>query len=112
MIRFFVPRGDAGVTGYRILTRLQLLIDGTIDQHLLLDFGACGWFDAAMCAPLGALLARFSREGGIVEVDGIPGHLRPVFERNEFAQFLGFPDGAFDGYNTAITFKHFGPAGD
>jgi hypothetical protein len=112
VIRFSVPKVNTGMTGYRTLTRLQLLIDGTFDQHVILDFGACGWFDAGVCAPLGALLARFRSEGGVVEVEGLSDQLRPLFERNRFAQFLGLPGGAFDGYNTAISFSHFGPASD
>lgn len=112
MIRFLVPKVNAGMTGYRSLVRLQLLIERTNEPHLALDFGDCGWFDAGMCAPLGTLLARFKSKGGTVEAEGIPSHIRPVFERNGFADFLGHPGGAFDGYNTAISFRHFGEGAD
>lgn len=112
MIRFLVPKVNAGMTGYRSLARLQVLIERTDEAHLVLDFGECGWFDAGMCAPLGAVVARFRSQGGMVEAERIPGYIRPVFERNGFAYFLGHPGRAFDGYNTAISFNHFGQGAD
>jgi len=68
------------------------------------DFSACGWFDANMAAPLGAILTKISDALNTVNLVNIPDPIRNVLRKNEFLQQYG-DDALSDRYGTTMPYR-------
>ena len=111
----FHPFQDRVCSNYAGFARLALLasqLEEVREGQIVVDMESVAWFDANMCAPLGALLYRAMRQGGAVSLANLqcePHHdVRGIFLRNGFLGHFGqarLPDK----YGTTVEYRRFEP---
>ena len=74
--------------------------------NITIDFRAVSWFDANMCAPLGALLYRLSRRLNTVNVINIPVPVEKILSKNSFLSNYGHAK-RLDEWGTTIRYNRF-----
>lgn len=94
---------------FRGFTRLVNLAEN-INQleytPISLDMASANWFDANMCAPLGAILYRTSRNSNMVRFTNIPVSVKTILQKNSFLSYYGNMK-LDDSYGSTIQYQRF-----
>ena len=90
--------------GYTFLSELHNKLDKEAFQNIILDFSANTWFDANLCAVLGAIINSCESNYNLVEIKNINSKVEDILSKNDFLANFG---GAklFDSYNTTIKYS-------
>lgn len=75
------------------------------------DVDILGWFDANMCAPLGALMYRLSRQANTVRVGKTSSAASTILSKNGFLSNYG-RERVLDTHRTTIQYQRFEPKDD
>ena len=106
----YVGRVGSDFSGFSRLALLSRQLDEAGTESVVIDMMLIDWFDANMCAPLGALLYRAIRRGGSVSLANLrtePHHdVRGIFLRNGFLARFG-QVGEPDTYGTTVEYSRF-----
>lgn len=108
-----VTRGrlESNFDGFLALTELNAALNTHAFENIDIDFSHCTWFDANMCAPLGAVLAKAADELNTVNLVGLTQSIRTILAKNQFLTNFGYRAEA-DSYGTTIKYKRFGNSDD
>jgi hypothetical protein len=101
----------SGYDGFAQLCVLAEQLSKDRAEAITLDMASVGWFDANMCAPLGALLSKASRNLNSVTVENAPSSVKQILSKNGFLGNYGFP-AVPDKWGTTIPYKRFDPKDD
>ena len=102
--------GSIGSTfdGFQALVRLYHQIKPYDDPICKVDMSDVVWFDANMCAPLGAVLYPFYQAGQQIILSGVRSDIQGILQRNGFFQNFGFDRPKKpDIYGTTIEYQRF-----
>ncbi len=97
-------RSDHG--GFLRLVELAAQTDDAIFEEIAIDFAGINWIDANMCAPLGAILYKISRQANSLSLENIPESIRKILSKNGFLSNYG-GEKKPDTYHTTIEYKRF-----
>ena len=100
-------RNDA--PGYQQLISLYHDAHSSSEQTVLVDFSKTSWFDANICAPLGALLHRLRTEGKEIKIGSLPNSVKEIFSKNAFLKDFGM-NVETDVNRTTMRYSRFEPA--
>ncbi|MFA6450874.1 MAG: hypothetical protein WCX65_15475 [bacterium] len=89
MIRMF-GRIESTDDGFSQLITLHNLIPSCPDKVCEIDLTAVSWFDANMCASLGAILYPFPKDGWKIKILGMKPAIEGILQRNGFLKNFGF----------------------
>lgn len=70
------------------------------------DFSNCSWFEANLCAVLGAICDKISSEINSVNVDNMSRPIETILSKNEFLKHFG-GSSKFDSNNTTIKYRRY-----
>lgn len=104
-----VGRTHNNATGYQELISLYHNAHCGTDQVVVVDFGKTTWFDANICAPLGALLHRLRAEGKEIRIGNLPQNVQKIFSKNAFLKDFGMTMEA-DVNRTTMQYSRFEPS--
>lgn len=94
--------------GFARLIHLNAQLQGVFAQQVEIDMKQVGWFDANMCAPLGAILYKVSRKLNTVILSNISDRVEKILSKNRFLSHYG-REIKPDIYRTTIEYKRFEP---
>jgi hypothetical protein len=89
------------------LAKLEATTRGLFLDQLTIDFSHASWFEANLCAALGAILNRTSANLNSVKLENIPSGIESIFKKNGFLSHFG-GETRPDYYGTTITYSSFG----
>lgn len=92
--------------GFSRLIGLHAQIKDLFGSRIELDMTRVGWFDANMCAPLGAILYKVSRHLNTVTLSNISSPVEKILSKNLFLSHYG-REITQDTYRTTIEYKRF-----
>lgn len=92
--------------GYKTFVRLSYQSRNLESSELILDFSKTGWFEANLCAVLGAILSNVSEKRNKIKFVSLKPSIKDILTKNHFLSFFG---GATipDKYKTTIKFSIF-----
>jgi len=94
--------------GFQALVRLYYQMKACDDPILEIDMSRLTWFDANMCAALGAVLYPFQAGGRAIVPSGMNPRIEEVLQRNGFLLSLGANSTKrADTYRTTIEYRRF-----
>lgn len=92
--------------GYELLIELYNEINSLGQGDIQIDFQNNNWFEANLCAILGAINFDLEKEGRKISMKNLKPRLIDVFTRNKFiSEYDG--KGAFDAIGTTLTYRKF-----
>jgi hypothetical protein len=94
--------------GYQELISLYHNAHSSGDQIIELDFSNTSWFDANICAPLGALLHRLRAEGKTIQIGNLNQGVKKILSKNAFLKDFGMTTEA-DVNRTTMQYSRFEP---
>lgn len=97
--------------GFARLIQLHIEMKGLVAKHIEIDMSQVDWFDANMCAPLGAILYKISRKLNTVILSDIHPSVDRILSKNGFLSSYGRAK-RLDTYGTTIEYKRFEPKDD
>lgn len=103
---FYLPDVRSNDEGFLALASLWDAARKIEYEKLELDFTRCSWFDANMCAALGAVLARIADRLNTVEIVGMRPSVENILCRNGFLTHFGYPAAA-DHQGTTLPYRRF-----
>lgn len=109
MIHQFVGRIENNLNGLSALAQLEESTRGLFLDELKIDFSSANWFEANLCAALGAVLQRTSANLNNVALENMPNGIESIFRKNGFLSHFGGQTRA-DYYGTTITYSSFARA--
>ena len=96
---------SSDIFGFSKLVELYASICGPSSTILEIDMARTSWFDANLCAVLGAIIHISTRKNGnIVKLVGIQPQVRDILARNGFLQQH---DDCNDYFNTTVAYRRF-----
>ena len=84
-----VARTTSDADGYQQLISLYHQAHGSGDGDIVLDFSGCTWFDANICATLGAIFTRLRSEGKNIKIGSLPEKVKQILSKNSFLYDFG-----------------------
>ena len=90
--------------GYTFLSTLYHKLERGIFENIFLDFSKNIWFDANLCAVLGAIINSCQKNYNTVEIIGINPSVEQIFLKNDFLANFGGTT-LFDNYDTTIKYS-------
>ena len=110
-IKFQLREVRSNKAGFQHLAQLAHKMDELSFETVELDFSACSWFDANMCAPLGVLLALTADKLNTIRLTGVPPKIQSILAKNRF--LAGFGTSPLnDTYNTTVPYRRFNNTDD
>jgi hypothetical protein len=97
--------------GFSRLISLASQTAGCFLDDVEIDMRHVTWFDANMCAPLGAILYKIGRELNTVRLTNVPANVETILSKNGFLCNYGWPRRP-DTYGSTIEYKRFEPKDD
>jgi len=94
------------INGYSALAALYNELKDCIFETIEIDFSDCPWFDANMCAPLGAVLATVIDNFNEISIVRTKLSVRKILMKNRFLESFGY-DAIRDTFRTTITYQRF-----
>ena len=95
-------------SGFQELIRIYHQLKPCDDPDCEVDLSAVSWFDANMCAPLGAVLFPFRHEGKRIRLIGLNTDTKSILQKNGFLPNFGFDTPRKpDVYGTTIQYQRF-----
>ena len=110
-IQISLPSVESNYQGFSRLIHLAEETAGLSYTNVTIDFRAVSWFDANMCAPLGALLYRLSRKLNTVSIVNVPYRVEKILSKNSFLSNYGRAK-RLDEWGTTIRYNRFEPKDD
>jgi anti-anti-sigma regulatory factor len=92
--------------GYNKLLKLHSVCKESFLDNIRLDFSKVDWFDANLCAVLGALINQWQRNLNSVELRALKTKIEDVFSKNWFLKSFG-KTAIQDTYSTTVPYKRF-----
>jgi anti-anti-sigma regulatory factor len=92
--------------GYGYLLELHARCKDLFLDEIRLDFSKVNWFDANLCAVLGALINTWQRNLNSVELINLSKGIADVFSKNWFLKSFG-KETILDNNSTTVTYKRF-----
>ena len=92
--------------GFAYLTELAWATQDLLGEHLIIDMGSVSWFNADMCAPLGALLYKISRNLNEVQLINLDPGIERILSKNGFLKSYG-RGVVHDTHGTTISYERF-----
>ena len=91
MIFKFPKQVKSDLIGYETLVKLYYTFfsQNLVFSELVLDFCQTTFFDANLCAVLGAILSKVSENNNTVKFINLPSSVHNIFTRNHFLSNLG-----------------------
>ncbi len=93
-------------TGFELLVRLYSALKEPKFANLEIDMSRVGWFDADMCAPLGAVLYRIGSRVNKVSLVHLQPQVEKILSKNGFLSHYGHTV-IRDTYGTTIPYQRF-----
>jgi hypothetical protein len=100
------PEIRSDFQGFSTLVNLAKQADPLEFTSIVLDMASATWVDANMCAPLGAILYKTSRDLNMVRFDNIQGPVKRIFQKNGFLSYYGHAK-KVDDWGTTIQYQRF-----
>ena len=75
-------------TGHEALAELHARTKNHALDEIEIDMSECRWFDADMCAGLGAILYKMSSDLNIIRITNIRSSVGEILSKNGFLQTL------------------------
>jgi hypothetical protein len=75
--------------GFSALVNLAERVNSLEYAPIVLNMSDANWVDANMCAPLGAILYRASRQLNMVRFEHLTKRVQEIFQKNGFLSFYG-----------------------
>jgi hypothetical protein len=100
------PEVRSSFQGFSTLVNLAERVRSLEYTTIALDISAATWVDANMCAPLGAILYRASRNLNMVRFERLPESVQKIFQKNGFLSYYGHAKKA-DQWGTTIQYQRF-----
>lgn len=92
--------------GFEALVRLSSSLEAARFSNLEISMSRVGWFDADMCAPLGAVLYRIGSRVNKVSLDHLQPQVEKILSKNGFLSHYGHVS-TRDTYGTTIPYQRF-----
>jgi hypothetical protein len=109
MIHQFSGRIENNLCGLNELAQLEEKTRSLFLDDLTIDFSGANWFEANLCAALGAILHRASSTLNNVKLENLSPGIESIFRKNGFLSHFGGQTRP-DYYGTTITYSSFGRA--
>jgi len=97
--------------GYAMLARLAEEVRNVAFGRIDVDMSRVAWFDANMCAPLGAILYRSGAAPNAVNLSGLRGQVEAILTKNGFLENYG-KAARKDTFGTTIRYLRLEPKDD
>ena len=97
--------------GFQHLAQLAHKMVELSFESVELNFSACSWFDANMCAPLGVVLANSIDKFNTVRLTGLSPGIQSILSKNQFLAGFGTQP-LIDTHHTTITYRRFNNSDD
>ncbi len=95
--------------GFSKLTKLFAELSPLEFEQIQLDFKQCTWFEANLCAALGAIINQLQNNLNWVHLINIPQPIEKIFSKNHFLSNFGETP-VTDYYRTTIKYRKYKPA--
>lgn len=105
-MKLSLPKVNHNLNGYLVLTRLYSQTKACCFNHIEIDMASTTWFDADMCAVLGAILYHLNANLNTVELTNIPIAVSQVLRRNGFLSHYG-REVLPDRFSTTMPYQRF-----
>ena len=105
-IGFPSGRLESNFRGFSKLTNLHKDLAQHGFETIEIDFSACSWFDANMCAPLGAVLTQATSKLNDLCLVGLSTGIRTILEKNRFLENYRY-NAKPDIHETTIRYQRF-----
>ncbi len=92
--------------GFTTLVNLAERLNSLEYSSVVLNMLSADWVDANMCAPLGAILYKASRNLNMVRFENMSQGVQRIFQKNGFLSYYGHAKKA-DTYGTTIQYQRF-----
>jgi len=105
-VKIRLPEIRHNQVGFESLVRFYSRTEECLFDDVEIDMGGAGWFDADMCAPLGALLYKLSDRMNTLELTNIPQVVTRILSKNGFLSNYGH-EKLPDTFGTTIPYMRF-----
>jgi hypothetical protein len=105
-LKVTLPPIHHGRTGFGALVRLYAQTETCSFEDVEIDMAAVSWFDADMCAALGAILYHLSHSANTIRLTNIRANVEMVLSKNGFLSNYGRKR-APDTWGTTIPYQRF-----
>ena len=109
--QFKLPKIESNYQGFAHLINLAAQTANLSFSSLVIDMRSVTWFDANMCAPLGAILYKAGRRLNTINLANIPPQIETVLSKNSFLSNYGRAR-RIDTWGTTIPYNRFEPKDD
>lgn len=105
-MRFPLPKIRHDLAGFEALVRLHEQCKHICLDNIEIDLAETSWFDADMCAVLGAILYGLGNKLNTVGLTSIPSGVEKILSKNGFLSYYG-RERVPDRWGTTILYRHF-----
>jgi hypothetical protein len=105
-IRIVLPSIKHDHEGYERLVQLYEQTKGQFLEDIVIDLEKASWFDADMCAPLGAILYKLGKDLNSVHLVNLQGPVEKILSKNGFLSSHG-GERIHDKWGTTIPYQRF-----
>lgn len=105
-MRVALPAIRHNMVGFEELVRLNSILEKCRFTNIEIDMEKAEWFDADMCAPLGAVLYRVGHNVNKVQLINLPTKVERILSKNAFLSHYGRAP-VRDTYGTTIPYQRF-----
>ncbi len=106
-MKFSMPTIYHDQEGFEYLVNLHSKTRKYLYENIKIDMQATDWFDADMCAALGAILYRLGNNLNTVSLINIPESIKEILLKNGFLGHYGWTHSVPDLWGTTIPYKQF-----
>jgi hypothetical protein len=103
----FTGRIENNLNGFSAIAESEECTRNLFFDELIVDFSGTTWFEANLCAALGAVLNRNSENLNTIKLRSLPAGISSIFSKNGFLNYFG-GQSLTDLYGTTIPYKSFG----
>ena len=82
-------RVSSNFDGYNFLAKLHHELDGLFQEQIALDFSYNTWFEANLCAALGAIINKANTKLNQITIENLKSQQESIFKRNHFLASFG-----------------------
>ncbi len=95
--------------GFKYFINIFHKVENIDFEDVVFDFSDCEWFDANLCAVLGAIINHVTYNINNIELANLSQDLDSVFTKNEFLKHFGRSWILDDKYKTTIKYRRYKP---
>lgn len=82
-------RVSSDFSGYNFLAKLHDELNQLQFEQIVLNFSSNTWFEANLCAGLGAIINEANANFNQISIENLPSSQRDIFQRNHFLASFG-----------------------